>query len=89
MTYTFSQMGNVSTQQIQIGETRIRIDETVTWSYQINNATVKLSSANAVLSKIRHSEDFKTVKSIYHVISESHFKTTEAVTQRGLWENVF
>ena len=76
-------MRNVSTQQIQIDKTGIQIDETVTWRYQIHNATAKLSRANAVLSKIRHSKDFKTLKSIYHVISESHFKTREAVTQRG------
>ena len=76
-------MRNVSTQQIQIDKTGIQTDETVTWRYQIHNTTAKLSRANAVLSKIRHSKDFKTLKSIYHVISESHFKTREAVTQRG------
>ena len=76
-------MRNVSTQQIQIDKTGIQIDETVTWRYQIHNTTAKLSRANAVLSKIRHSKDFKTLKSIYHVISESHFKTREAVTRRG------
>ena len=67
-------MGNVATEQIQIDETRIQIDETVTTRHQVNNAAAKLNRNDVLLSKIRHFKNFKTHKSIYHAISESHFK---------------
>ena len=50
----------------------IKIDENINWHQQINNVAVKLNRANAMLSKVRHFVDKKTLKSIYHAIFESH-----------------
>ena len=50
----------------------IKIDENVNWHQQINNVAVKLNKANAMLSKVRHFVDKKTLKSIYHAIVELH-----------------
>ena len=49
-----------------------KIDENLNWHQQINNVAVKLNRANAMLSKVRHFVDKKTLKSIYHAIFESH-----------------
>ena len=50
----------------------IKTDENLNWHEQINNVAVKLNRANAMLSKVRHFIHKKTLKSIYHAISESH-----------------
>ena len=50
----------------------IKIDENLNWHQQINNVAVKLNRANAMLSKVRHFVDKKTLKSVYHAIFESH-----------------
>ena len=50
----------------------IKIDKNLSWENQINNVSIKLNKANAMLSKIRHYVDFKTLKLIYHAIFESH-----------------
>ena len=39
---------------------------------EINNIAAKLNRANTMLTKIRHFVNFKTLKSIYHTIFESH-----------------
>ena len=49
----------------------IKIDENLNWHEQINNVAVKLNRANAMLPKVRHFVHKKTLKSIYHAISES------------------
>ena len=38
----------------------IKLDENLNWHEQINNVAVKLSRANAMLSKVRHFVDKKT-----------------------------
>ena len=50
----------------------IKIDRNLLWQDQINNVSIKLNKANAMLSKIRHYVDRKTLKMIYHAIFESH-----------------
>ena len=47
----------------------IKLDENLNWHEQINNVAVKLSRANAMLSKVRH---FVHKKIIYHAIFESY-----------------
>ena len=50
----------------------VRIDKNLTWKDHINTVSIKLNKANAMLSKIRHYVDRKTLKLIYHAIFESH-----------------
>ena len=50
----------------------VKIDKGLTWKEQINNVSMKLNKANAMLSKVRHYVGQKTLKSIYHAIFESH-----------------
>ena len=38
----------------------IKVDENLNWHQQSNNVAVKLSRANAMLSKVRHFVDKKT-----------------------------
>ena len=49
------------------------IDRKLSLHHQVSNAAAKLNRANARLSKIRHTVNFNTLKSIYHAILESHF----------------
>ena len=57
----------------------VKIDRNLTWSHQINNVSLKLNKANAMLSKIRHYVDRKTLKSIYHAIFESHLHYSSSI----------
>ena len=50
----------------------IQIDKILTWKHQINHMLLKLNKANAMLSKLRHVLDVKTLKSVYYAIFESH-----------------
>ena len=50
----------------------IKIDEHLTWKPHIDGISTKLNKANAMLSKIRHFVDQKTLKAIYYAIFESH-----------------
>ena len=50
----------------------IQIDERLTWKQQINHVALKLNKANAMLSKLRHVLDIKTLRSVYYAIFESH-----------------
>ena len=47
----------------------VKIDEHLTWIPHIDGISAKLSKANAMLSTIRHKVDQKTLKAIYHAIS--------------------
>ena len=51
---------------------RIQIDERLTWKQQVNHVALKLNKANAMLSKLRHVLDIKTLRSVYYAIFESH-----------------
>ena len=50
----------------------IKIDKNLTWASHVNDVAVKFNKANAMLSKVRHYVDRKTLKMIYHSIFESH-----------------
>ena len=50
----------------------VKIDEHLTWKPHTYGISTKLNKANAMLSKIRHFVDQKTLKAIYHVRFESH-----------------
>ena len=46
----------------------IQIDKRLTWKQQINHVALKLNKANAMLSKLRHVLDIKTLRSVYYAI---------------------
>ena len=48
------------------------IDRRLTWKQHINHVALKLNKANAMLSKLRHILDIKTLRSVYYAIFESH-----------------
>ena len=50
----------------------IQRDKILTWKQQINHVALKLNKANAMLSKLRHVLDLKTLRSVYYAIFESH-----------------
>ena len=50
----------------------IQIDKRLTWKQQIYHVALKLNKANAMLSKLRHVLDIKTLRSVYYAIFESH-----------------
>ena len=50
----------------------IQIDKRLTWKQQINHVALKLNKASAMLSKLRHALDSKTLRSVYYAIFESH-----------------
>ena len=50
----------------------IQIDKRLSWKQQINHVAVKLNKANAMLSKLRHTLDIKTLRSVYYAMLESH-----------------
>ena len=50
----------------------IQIDKRLTWKQQINHVALELSKANAMLAKLRHVLDIKTLRSVYYVIFEPH-----------------
>ena len=57
----------------------VKIDEHLTWKPHIDGISTKLNKANAMLSKIRHFVDQKTLKAIYHAIFESHLYSSSLV----------
>ena len=57
----------------------VKINEHLTWKPQIDGISTKLNKANAILSKIRHFVDQKTLKAIYHAIVESHLYSSSLV----------
>ena len=50
----------------------IQIAKRLVWKQQINHVALKLYKANAMLSKLRHVLDIKTLRSVYYAIFESH-----------------
>ena len=50
----------------------IQIDKRLVWKQQINHVALMLNKANAMLSKVRHAWDIKTLRSVYCSIFESH-----------------
>ena len=50
----------------------IQIDERLTWKQQNNHVAFKLNKANAMLSKLRHVLDTKTLRSVYYALFELH-----------------
>ena len=50
----------------------IQINKRLTWKQHINHVSLKLNKANAMLSKLRHVLDIKTLRSVYYAIFESH-----------------
>ena len=50
----------------------VKTDEHLIWKPHIDGIFAKLNKTNALLSKIRHFVDQKTLKSIYHAIFKSH-----------------
>ena len=58
---------------------RVKIDKHMTWKPHIDEISTKLNKANAMLSKIRHFVDQKTLKAIYHAIFESHLYSSSLV----------
>ena len=51
---------------------RIQIDKRLPWKQQINHVAPKLNKDNAMLSKLRHVLDRKTMRSVYCAIFESY-----------------
>ena len=58
---------------------RVNIDEHLTWKPHIDRISAKLNKAYAILSKIRHFVDQKTLKAIYHAIFEPHLYSSSLV----------
>ena len=50
----------------------IQIDKRLTWMQQINHVALKLNKATAMLSKLRHVLDIKTLRSVYYAKFEYH-----------------
>ena len=44
------------------------IDEKLNWKQQFNHLPIRLNRENAILSKLRHFIDRKTLKAIYHLL---------------------
>ena len=47
---------------------RIQFDKKLIWKQDINPVILKLNKANAILSKIGHVLDIKTLRSVYYAI---------------------
>ena len=50
----------------------VKIDTTLSWQYHVNDLSIKLNRANALLFKMRKYVSFKILKSIYFAIFDSH-----------------
>ena len=50
----------------------VKIDANHNWQCQVNDLSVKVNRANALLFKIRKSVSLKILRSIYFAIFESH-----------------
>ena len=57
----------------------VKIDAYLIWKPHIDETSTKSNNANAMLSKIRHFVDQKTLKAIYHAIFESHLHYSSLV----------
>ena len=50
----------------------VKIDTKLTWQHHVNDLTIKLNRANALLFKIREYVSLKILRSIYFAIFDSH-----------------
>ena len=57
----------------------IKIDENLNWKYHINEVSIKLIRANAILFKIRNYVNPKVLRFIYFAIFESHLNYSSIV----------
>ena len=48
----------------------IQIDRRLTWKDQINHVAPKLKKVNAILSKLAHVLDLKSLRSVYYAVFE-------------------
>ena len=55
---------------------RIQIDKNLTCKQQIDRVVIGLNKGNAMISKLRHVLDIKTLRSVYYTIFESHLRYT-------------
>ena len=60
-------------------DTSFKIDESYTWNDHINDITIKLNHANAMLYKVREFVNTRVLKLIYHVIFECHLNYANTV----------
>ena len=74
----------------------VKIDTNLKWQYHINDLSIKLNAANALLFKMRKYGSLKTLRSIYFAIFDSylsycclvwaqncHYSTTYNFTKKG------
>ena len=59
-------------------------DKSLNWHNYISNIAAKLNRDNAMFSKIRHFVNFRTLKSIYHPILQSHLNYLLTVWDRNV-----
>ena len=57
----------------------VKIEEHLTWKIHIDGISAKLNKANAMLSKIRHFDDHKTLKAVYHAIFKPQLYSSSLV----------
>ena len=50
----------------------VKIDTNLSWQYHVNDLSIKLNRANALLSKIRKFVSLKILRSIYFAIFDSY-----------------
>ena len=50
----------------------VKIDTNLSWQYHVNNLSIKLKRANALLFKMRNYVSLKILKSIYFAIFDSY-----------------
>ena len=51
---------------------RVKIDTNLSWQYHVNDLTIKLNTANALLFKMRKYVSLKILRSIYFGIFDSY-----------------
>ena len=57
----------------------IQIDKNLTCKQQIDRVVIGLNKGNAMISKLRHVLDIKTLRPVYYTIFESHLRYTSFV----------
>ena len=50
----------------------VKIDTNLSWQYHVNDLSIKLNRANALLFKMRKYVSLKIIRSIYFAIFDSH-----------------
>ena len=50
----------------------VKIDTNLSWQYRVNNLSIKLNRANALLFKMRNYVSLKILRSIYFAIFDSY-----------------